>query len=62
MNMKSSSWIFLRVRNRKTMIGRILMPINMAVDFILALIPKKLLIFIIIALILALYFGFTYEF
>ena len=44
------------------MIGRILTPINMAVDFILALIPKKLLIFIVIALILALYFGFTYEF
>ncbi len=44
------------------MIGLILAPIKIAVDFILALIPKKLLIFIIIALILALYFGFTYEF
>jgi len=36
--------------------------INAIVDVILAFIPKKLLFIIIIALLAAIYFGYTYEF
>jgi len=36
--------------------------INAIVDVILAFIPKKLLLVIIIALIAAIYFGYSYEF
>ena len=36
--------------------------LSTALDVILAIIPKKLLIVIIIALIAAIYFGYTYEF
>tara|TARA_B100000214_G_scaffold343208_1_gene291513 strand:- start:881 stop:1018 length:138 start_codon:yes stop_codon:yes gene_type:complete len=36
--------------------------INAIVDLILAFIPKKLLFIIIVALIAAIYFGYTYNF
>ncbi|MDG1544810.1 MAG: hypothetical protein P8R32_00970 [Candidatus Poseidoniia archaeon] len=36
--------------------------ISAALDVILAFIPKKLLLVIIIALIAAIYFGYVYEF
>jgi hypothetical protein len=36
--------------------------INAIVDLILAFIPKKLLFIIIVALIAAIYFGYTYDF
>jgi len=43
-------------------LGFIIKPISAALDIILAFIPKKLLLVIIIALIAAVYFGYTYEF
>ena len=43
-------------------LGLILKPFTIAIDILLALIPKKLLVLMIIALIAAIYFGFTYEF
>jgi len=43
-------------------LGLIMKPISTALDIILAFIPKKLLLVIIIALIAAIYFGYTYEF
>jgi len=36
--------------------------INAIIDVILAFIPKKLLFVIIVGLIAAIYFGYTYEF
>jgi len=44
------------------MLGLIIAPINMVINFVLAIIPKKVLFLIIVALILAIYFGFTYDF
>jgi len=43
-------------------LGILIKPINAVLDIILAFIPKKLLLVIIIALIAAVYFGYTYEF
>ena len=43
-------------------LGLILKPFSIAIDVLLAFIPKKLLVLIIIALILAIYLGFTYDF
>ncbi len=40
----------------------IIAPISAALDIILAFIPKKLLLVIIIALIAAIYFGYAYSF
>ena len=40
----------------------IIAPISAALDIILAFIPKKLLLVIIIALIAAIYFGYAYNF
>jgi len=43
-------------------LGLIIKPINAVLDVILAFIPKKLLLVIIITLIAAIYLGYTYEF
>ena len=43
-------------------LGAMLKPFSIAFDILLAFIPKKLLVVIIIGLILAIYFGFNYEF
>jgi len=43
-------------------LGAILRSFSIALDILLAFIPKKLLVVIIIGLILAIYFGFNYDF
>jgi len=43
-------------------LGLITKPITIAVDVILAFIPKKILILLIIALLFAIYYGFNYNF
>ena len=43
-------------------LGLLLKPFTIAADIILAFIPKKLLLFAIILLVIAIYYGYTYEF
>ncbi len=43
-------------------LGAMLKPFAIALDVLFAFIPKKLLVVLIIGLILAIYFGFNYEF
>ena len=43
-------------------LGVMLKPFSIVLDILLAFIPKKLLVMIIIGLILAIYFGFNYDF
>jgi|TARA_B110000116_G_scaffold92361_1_gene80497 hypothetical protein len=43
-------------------LGLLLKPFSIAADVILAFIPKKLLLLLIITLVLAVYYGYTYEF
>ena len=43
-------------------LGVMLKPFSIVLDVLLAFIPKKLLVVIIMGLILAIYFGFKYEF
>jgi hypothetical protein len=43
-------------------LGLLLKPFSIAADVILAFIPKKLLFFSIILLVVAIYYGYTYKF
>jgi hypothetical protein len=43
-------------------LGLLLKPFSIAADIILAFIPKKLLLLAIIILVVAIYYGYSYEF
>jgi len=43
-------------------LGLLLKPFSIAADIVLALIPKKILLFAIILLVVAIYYGYSYEF